>query len=150
MWAFCPNLPTASSYFFLPPFLFLSDNPLFFYLVILNYLYTLPQTLWGGKQGVNTEYMLCPPFPVSLLGYLVKSLWECPPAQRKGVIPTTGGGGSMLMAELMKMGEGWQKGGKGQSQVLNQAGCLQRFSFSAPNSGRVLYLLFKRGRIFLL
>ena len=65
----------ASSYFFLPPFLFLSDNPLFFFnLVILNYLYTLPQTLWGGKQGVNTEHMLCSPFPVSLLGYLVKSL----------------------------------------------------------------------------
>lgn len=75
MWAFCPNLPMASSYFFLPPFLFSLITHFFFLdLVILNYLYTLPQTLWGAKQGVNTEYVLCSPFPVSLLGYLVKSL----------------------------------------------------------------------------
>lgn len=72
------SVPTPHGFilFFPPPIFFLSDNPLFFFfnLVILNYLYTLPQTLWGGKQGVNTEYMLCSPFPVSLLGYLVKSL----------------------------------------------------------------------------
>ena len=70
-----PTSPWLHLIFSSPHFYFsLITHFFFFDLVILNYLYTLPQTLWGGKQGVNTEYMLCSPFPVSLLGYLVKSL----------------------------------------------------------------------------